>query len=148
MSINCPKCGSSDITGGTKGFGAGKAAAGLVVAGPVGLAAGAIGKNKAMNSCMACGHQWSPAKAAQANNSTGGGGSGGALATFAALMVGLVTYIYFGFIVATIATVIAFFIGIFVCIIFGTNDSEEESHIPGVPKSRLSNTPPNRPVRK
>ncbi len=65
MSVKCPKCRSNEITGGTKGFGAGKAVAGLVVAGPVGLVAGAIGKNKAMNTCMSCGKRWNPA--AQAN---------------------------------------------------------------------------------
>ena len=154
MSITCPKCGSTEITGGTKGFGAGKAAAGLVVAGPLGLAAGAIGKNKAMNSCMACGYQWSPAKvakAAQAQANKEALGSTGewasALALFVALMIGLVTYIYVGFIAAVAATFVAFFIGIIICAAFDTNDSEE-SHIQGVPKSRLSNTPPNRPVRK
>ncbi len=38
-----------------------KAIVGAVVAGPIGIAAGAINKNKATNSCMACGHQWNPA---------------------------------------------------------------------------------------
>ena len=62
MSIRCPRCGSEDVSGGTQGFGAGKAVVGAVVAGPLGLAAGAINKNKVTNSCMTCGHRWQPEK--------------------------------------------------------------------------------------
>lgn len=45
-SIKCPKCGSTQIHTDKKGFSTGKAVAGAIVAGPFGLAAGAIGKNK------------------------------------------------------------------------------------------------------
>jgi hypothetical protein len=65
-SVKCPKCQSEQITGGKQGFGAGKAVIGAVVAGPIGIAAGAINKNKSINSCMACGHQWNPAAALHA----------------------------------------------------------------------------------
>jgi len=64
--VKCPKCQSEQISGGKQGFGAGKAVIGAVVAGPIGIAAGAINKNKSINSCMACGHQWDPAAALHA----------------------------------------------------------------------------------
>jgi ribosomal protein L37E len=56
----CPKCESTDITIGTKGFGLFKAAAGAVVAGPVGLLGGMIGSKKSMFVCSNCGHRWKP----------------------------------------------------------------------------------------
>ncbi|MFC2106442.1 hypothetical protein ACFLS0_06810 [Candidatus Bipolaricaulota bacterium] len=56
--ITCPKCGSSQLTAGKKGFGLGKAAAGGLLLGPIGLLGGAIGKNKVMITCLNCGHQW------------------------------------------------------------------------------------------
>lgn len=54
----CSKCGSAAITYNKKGFGAGKAVAGAVVTGGVGLLAGFIGSNKIRATCVACGHSW------------------------------------------------------------------------------------------
>jgi hypothetical protein len=56
--ITCPKCGSSQIAAGKKGFGAGKAAVGGLLLGPIGLLGGAIGKNKVRITCLKCGHSW------------------------------------------------------------------------------------------
>lgn len=56
----CPKCGSTSITTMKKGFGVGKAAAGVAVAGPVGALAGGIGANETFNVCQNCGHKWKP----------------------------------------------------------------------------------------
>jgi len=39
-SVRCPKCGSQQIAGGTKGFGVGKAAVGLALLGPIGMLGG------------------------------------------------------------------------------------------------------------
>lgn len=58
--IICPKCGSSQISANKKGFSAGKAVAGAVVAGGIGLAAGGIGSDKVIITCLKCGHQFKP----------------------------------------------------------------------------------------
>ena len=58
--VRCPQCGSEQVTGSTKGFGLGKAAAGAVLAGPVGFLGGLIGSKAVRVGCLACGHQWSP----------------------------------------------------------------------------------------
>lgn len=63
MPAKCPKCNSIEITTGSQGFGAGKAVVGAVAVGPLGLVAGAVGKNKTMNRCGSCGNTWNPAKA-------------------------------------------------------------------------------------
>lgn len=44
--IHCPKCNSTQITANKKGFSGGKAAAGAILTGGIGLLAGTIGKNK------------------------------------------------------------------------------------------------------
>ena len=55
----CPMCGEFmgwkkvDVT--KKGFSVGKAALGTVIAGPIGLAAGALGKKKSTYACSKCG---------------------------------------------------------------------------------------------
>ena len=54
----CPKCGSTSLSVDRKGFGYGKAVAGAVIAGPIGLLAGGIGANKTMVTCMSCGHKY------------------------------------------------------------------------------------------
>lgn len=56
----CPKCGSLNLSMGQKGFGLGKAAAGAVLLGPIGLLGGMIGRKKAELQCQSCGHHWSP----------------------------------------------------------------------------------------
>lgn len=52
---SCPYCGSTNIQAVKKGFSAGKAIVGGAIAGPVGLAAGAIGSNKIERVCINCG---------------------------------------------------------------------------------------------
>ena len=61
-SIKCPKCGSTQITAGNKGFGFGKAAIGAVALGPVGLLGGLIGSKKVIVTCLNCGHKWQAGK--------------------------------------------------------------------------------------
>lgn len=56
--VRCPKCRSEQIAGGTKGFGLGKAAAGGLLVGPVGLFAGLFGSKKTTVTCLNCGHRW------------------------------------------------------------------------------------------
>lgn len=58
--IKCPKCGSAQIHADKKGYSAGKAAAGVLLTGGIGLAAGAIGKNKIIITCLKCGNQFKP----------------------------------------------------------------------------------------
>lgn len=60
--IKCPKCSSTQITANKKGFSAGKAAAGLFLAGGVGLLAGAIGSGKVKVTCLSCGNEWEAGK--------------------------------------------------------------------------------------
>lgn len=59
-SIKCQKCGSTQITTNKKGFSGTKAAAGVIIAGGIGLAAGDIGSNKIIITCLKCGHQFAP----------------------------------------------------------------------------------------
>lgn len=56
--VFCPKCRKimSPISERTGGFSGGKAVLGAVVAGPIGLAAGALGKKKTMYRCSSCGY--------------------------------------------------------------------------------------------
>jgi sorbitol-specific phosphotransferase system component IIBC len=56
--VCCPRCGSSQITAKTKGFGLGKAVVGGFLLGPIGLLGGTIGSNKTLVVCLKCGHQW------------------------------------------------------------------------------------------
>ena len=58
--IYCPKCLSTKIQAGEKGFGAGKATVGALVAGPIGLLAGTIGRKKVELICLNCGNRWRP----------------------------------------------------------------------------------------
>lgn len=60
--LKCPKCGSTSISTQKQGFGVGKAAAGVAVAGPAGALAGGINANKVYNVCQNCGHKWEPGK--------------------------------------------------------------------------------------
>lgn len=54
----CPRCGSTKLTNNNRGFSAGKAAAGYIVAGGIGLAAGGIGSKKVVITCLNCGKAW------------------------------------------------------------------------------------------
>lgn len=56
--LYCPKCGSSQLVANKKGFGAGKALAGAVITGGVGLLAGFIGSGKVKITCLKCGSKW------------------------------------------------------------------------------------------
>jgi len=57
----CPKCGSTSLSANKKGFGAGKAVAGMVVTGGVGGAVfGAAGSGKVVVTCLNCGHRFKP----------------------------------------------------------------------------------------
>ena len=60
MSVKCPKCGSEDVTAMKKGFSGGKAVAGAVLTGGVGLLAGLHGSGKIKVACLACGNEWDP----------------------------------------------------------------------------------------
>ncbi|MEK4509482.1 hypothetical protein [Paenibacillus sp. FSL K6-2524] len=61
--IKCPKCKSTQITAGNKGFGLGKAAVGGLILGPVGLLGGIVGSKKVKITCLKCGHNWEAGKA-------------------------------------------------------------------------------------
>lgn len=58
--IHCPKCNSTQLTSGKKGFSGKKAVAGAVLTGGIGLLAGTIGSNKVKITCLACGHVFNP----------------------------------------------------------------------------------------
>ena len=58
--LYCPHCGSSQLTANKKGFGAGKAVAGAVLTGGVGLLAGFIGSGNVKITCLKCGCTWKP----------------------------------------------------------------------------------------
>lgn len=60
--ILCPRCHSSNVRQGQKGFGLGKAAIGGLILGPVGLLGGFIGKNQLKFTCNSCGNSWSPSQ--------------------------------------------------------------------------------------
>jgi RNA polymerase subunit RPABC4/transcription elongation factor Spt4 len=56
--LKCPKCGSTHITSNKKGYSAGKAIAGVVLAGGIGLLGGFLGSGKVKITCLKCGHSW------------------------------------------------------------------------------------------
>ncbi len=58
--IKCPKCGSNQLTANKKGFSGGKAVAGAVLTGGIGILAGTIGSNKVKITCLACGKTFKP----------------------------------------------------------------------------------------
>lgn len=58
---DCPKCRAkysmAPVSERTGGFSGGKAVAGAIIAGPIGVAAGALGKKKVTYQCKKCGYQ-------------------------------------------------------------------------------------------
>ncbi|AFM41300.1 putative stress response protein, TerZ- and CABP1 [Desulfosporosinus acidiphilus SJ4] len=62
----CPRCHSTQITGGKKGFGLGKAFVGGMLLGPVGILAGFIGSRNMEFVCLSCRERWDAAS----NNNT------------------------------------------------------------------------------
>lgn len=60
--VVCPRCASLSISANKKGFGAGKAAVGVLAVGAIGLAAGGLGSGKVEITCLNCGHKWKPGK--------------------------------------------------------------------------------------
>ena len=67
MSMSCgssrrSRPGSTSLTANKKGYGIGKGVIGAAVAGPFGLAAGNIGRQKVLVTCLNCGRQFRPGK--------------------------------------------------------------------------------------
>lgn len=60
--LTCPQCGSQQLYTGHKGFSLGKAAAGGLLLGPVGLLGGLIGSKKVIITCLICGYKWQAGK--------------------------------------------------------------------------------------
>lgn len=59
----CPRCGSTSLSLNKKGFGGGKATAGMFITGGLGGAvAGTYGMNKMKITCMNCGYTYKPGK--------------------------------------------------------------------------------------
>lgn len=58
--VRCPRCRSTQLTANRKGFGLGKAAAGGLLLGPVGLLGGFLGSSKVKITCLKCGYTWKP----------------------------------------------------------------------------------------
>lgn len=53
--LKCPKCSSTQLTSNKKGFSGGKAVAGAVLTGGIGLLAGTIGSGNVEITCLKCG---------------------------------------------------------------------------------------------
>ena len=60
--LKCPRCASTQLYAGDKGFSLGKAAAGGILLGSVGLLGGFIGSKKIMITCLKCGYKWQAGK--------------------------------------------------------------------------------------
>lgn len=58
MKVVCPKCNSDQISSNQQGFSTGKAVAGAVLVGGIGLLAGNSGSKKVICTCLACGKQF------------------------------------------------------------------------------------------
>ncbi len=60
LKIFCPKCRSTSVQLGQKGYGALKAAAGALILGPGGLLVGLHGRKNMELQCLSCGKKWKP----------------------------------------------------------------------------------------
>lgn len=80
--VKCPRCGCTQLASGQKGVSVGKAVAGGVLLGPLGLLFGLSGRRKVLVSCLACGHQWIPRPKVKIK-----GGCGCLLAVLAIMLV-------------------------------------------------------------
>ena len=58
--IRCPKCKSTNLSSGKKGFSGQKAVGGALLTGGIGLLAGTIGSNKVQLWCLSCGNKFKP----------------------------------------------------------------------------------------
>ena len=56
--VCCPKCNSRELHAEHKGFSGGKALAGAIVTGGIGLLAGTIGSRDTQITCLKCGHKF------------------------------------------------------------------------------------------
>ncbi|MFE2863229.1 hypothetical protein [Sphingobacterium multivorum] len=63
--LKCPKCNSTQLTADKRGFNTGKAVAGAVLTGGIGLLAGLHGKDNIVVYCMSCGESWKPSEYAK-----------------------------------------------------------------------------------
>jgi DNA-directed RNA polymerase subunit RPC12/RpoP len=61
--ICCPKCRSKELHTGNKGFSGGKALAGVVLTGGIGILAGTHGSKKVIITCLKCGHKFKAGEA-------------------------------------------------------------------------------------
>lgn len=60
--VYCSNCNSSNVTAQKHGFSAGKAVAGAVLTGGIGVLAGLHGSTDIDITCLNCGHKWNPRK--------------------------------------------------------------------------------------
>ena len=56
--LHCPKCNSTQLNSNKKGFSGGKAIAGVVLTGGIGLLAGTIGSGNVLVTCLKCGYKY------------------------------------------------------------------------------------------
>lgn len=64
----CPKCGSRELHAEHKGFSGGKALAGAIVTGGIGLLAGTIGSRDTQITCLKCGNKFKAGEARVVRN--------------------------------------------------------------------------------
>ena len=60
--IRCPRCKSTQLSANKRGFSLGKAAAGGIITGGIGLLGGFIGSGKVKITCLKCGNSWTTGK--------------------------------------------------------------------------------------
>lgn len=69
VGVRCPKCGCTQIHVGKKGYDAGSGVVGVILFGPLGLAAGAADKDQIWITCLGCGHKWKAGQAKKPQSS-------------------------------------------------------------------------------